>query len=150
MAKTFKRVRGPWPDVPAERRTVMRANKSWDTAPEMLVRRALHAKGYRFRLHRKDLPGRPDLAFPSRRIAIQVQGCFWHQHKGCAHAHLPKSRQEYWIPKFARNAERDSANEERLAAMGWRLLVLWECELADLSAAIARAELFIGPPGRCL
>lgn len=123
----------------------MRANKPRDTAPEMLVRRALHARGYRFRLHRKDLPGRPDLVFPGRRAAIQVHGCFWHQHPGCPHAHVPKSRQDYWIPKFARNVERDLVNEGLLITMGWRLLVLWECELADLEAAVRKAEKFLGP-----
>lgn len=143
---TFKRVRGPWPDVPAVRRRVMQANKPVNTAPELQVRRVLHRMGYRFRLHRKDLPGRPDLVFPSRRAVIQIHGCFWHQHLGCDQAHLPKSRQDYWIPKFKRNIERDRENECRLNEMGWRVLVVWECELVELSDLVKRIERFLGPP----
>jgi len=126
----------------------MQANKSWDTAPEMLVRRVLHNAGYRFRLHRKDLPGRPDLSFPARRAVIQVHGCFWHQHAGCPKAHIPKSRKEYWVPKFARNIERDRDNERRLVELGWRVLVIWECELVDLDMVKRRAACFLGPPGK--
>ncbi len=125
----------------------MRANKSRDTAPEMQVRRMLHRIGYRFRLHRKDLPGCPDLVFPGRRAAIQVHGCFWHQHPGCAHARVPKSRQDYWVPKLTRNMERDRDNGRRLAGMGWRVLVLWECELGDPDAVARQAWRFLGPPG---
>ena len=125
----------------------MQANVPKDTAPEMLVRRLLHRLGYRFRLHRKDLPGRPDLVFPGRRAAIQVHGCFWHQHPGCAHAHIPKSRQDYWIPKFARNIERDRDNQRRLIEMGWRVMILWECEVADPEAVAQRAKRFLGPLG---
>lgn len=102
----------------------MQANKSKNTVPELLVRRLLHRMGYRFRLHRKDLPGRPDVVFPRRRAAIQIHGCFWHQHPGCAHARLPNSRRDYWAPKFVRNIERDRENERRLVENGWRLLVL--------------------------
>ena len=143
----FQRVKGPWPGVPESRRRVMRANKSCDTAPELQVRRMLHGMGYRFRLHRKDLPGRPDLAFPIRRAVIQINGCFWHQHPGCRHARLPKTRPEYWTSKFARNVERDRDNERRLAGMGWRVLVLWECELVNPDAVAQRAGHFLGPPG---
>jgi DNA mismatch endonuclease (patch repair protein) len=142
---TFKRVKGPWPGVSESRRRVMQANKPQDTVPELVVRRMLHRMGYRFRLHRKDLPDRPDLAFPGRRAAIQIYGCFWHQHE-CRQARMPKSRQEYWAPKFARNVERDCNNERLMEEMGWRLLVLWECELADLVAIAQRVELFLGPP----
>ena len=114
----------------------------------MLVRRVLHNAGYRFRLHRKDLPGRPDLSFPARCAVIQVHGCFWHQHAGCPKAHVPKSREEYWVPKFARNTERDQDNERRLVKLGWRVLVIWECELADLDMVKQRAACFLGPPGK--
>jgi DNA mismatch endonuclease Vsr len=142
---TPKRARGPWPGVPDARRRVMQANRPRDTAPELLVRRMLHRMGYRFRLHRWDLPGRPDLVFPGRRVVIQVHGCFWHQHPGCRHARVPKSRQEYWGPKFVQNAERNRDNERRLAEMGWRVLVVWECELVDLDAVARRAECVLGP-----
>ncbi len=145
---SFKRVNGPWPGVPEARRRVMQANKCRDTAPELLVRRMLHRMGYRFRLHRRDLPGRPDLVFPGRRVVVQVHGCFWHQHPGCRHARVPKSRQEYWVPKLAQNAERDHDNERRLAEMGWRVLVLWECELVDPGAVARRAERVLGRAGR--
>ena len=125
----------------------MQANGPKDTAPELLVRRMLHRMGYRFRLHRWDLPGRPDLVFPGRGVVIQVHGCFWHQHQGCRHARVPKSRQEYWGPKFAQNAERDRDNERRLGEMGWRVLVVWECELVDLDGVARRAKRVLGPPG---
>jgi DNA mismatch endonuclease, patch repair protein len=123
----------------------MQANKSWHTAPELQVRKMLHNSG--FRLHRKDLPGQPDLTFPGRRAVIQIYGCFWHQH-GCVQARMPKSRQDYWIPKFARNVERDRENERHLIETGWRVLVLWECELGNPDAVAQRVEQFLGPPGR--
>lgn len=145
---SFKRAKGPWPDVSPACRKVMAANKGANTAPELLVRRMLHAMGYRFRLHRRDLPGRPDIVFPSRRAVIHVHGCFWHQHKGCDQAHLPKSRLEYWIPKFEDNIRRDRENERRLAEMGWRVLVLWECELGGRGELGGRLTRFLGPAGR--
>ena len=145
--ESLRRARGPWPGVPDARRRVMQANGPKDTAPELLVRRMLHRMGYRFRLHRWDLPGRPDLVFPGRGVVIQIHGCFWHQHQGCRHARVPKSRQEYWGPKFAQNAERDRDNERRLGEMGWRVLVVWECELVDLDGVARRAKRVLGPPG---
>lgn len=146
----FVREKGPWAGVPESRRRVMQANKCRDTAPEMTVRRLLHAMGYRFRLHRRDLPGCPDLVFPSRRCVIQVHGCFWHQHPGCKAASIPKTRPEYWVPKLARNVERDRENEARLRELGWQSLVLWECEIADPAALVPRALAVLGPPGRGL
>lgn len=103
---------------------------SKNTKPEMIVRRMAHAMGYRYRLHRRDLPGKPDLVFPSRRAIIFVHGCFWHRHPdpSCKDATLPKSRRDYWVPKFARNEERDQQHIESLTAEGWRVLVIWECE----------------------
>jgi len=142
--ETFRRVRGPWPGVPETRRRIMRANKPTDTTPELRVRKMLHGRGYRYRLHCESLPGRPDIVFPGRRAAIQIHGCFWHQH-GCSRARLPKSRLEYWAPKFARNVERDRENETRLRQMEWRVLVLWECELSDLESVAQRIGQFLGP-----
>lgn len=106
----------------------MRRIRKYDTGPEMVVRRMAHALGTRFRLHRRDLPGTPDLTFPSRRKIIQVNGCFWHQHPGCRLARQPKSRLDYWLPKLARNAARDVDVLNELEALGWEVLVVWECE----------------------
>ena len=111
------------------RSRIMRAVKSRDTQPEMAVRRLVHAMGYRYRLHRKDLPGKPDLAFISRRKAIFVHGCFWHGHD-CPHgSREPKTNRDYWIPKIAKTRERDKTTLERLLKMGWESLVIWECEI---------------------
>ena len=99
-----------------------------DTAPEIAVRRVAHRMGLRFRLHRKNLPGRPDLVFPKHRLAVFVHGCFWHQHDGCRYAHIPKSRTAFWTEKFAQNVARDQRNEDALRTLGWRVLVIWECE----------------------
>ncbi len=112
---------------PATRSAVMSRIRSRDTKPEMTVRRALHAAGLRYQLHRKELPGRPDLVFPSRRVALFVHGCFWHQH-GCRLSHAPASRLEYWGPKLRRNKERDTDNAAALAAAGWTVVQVWECE----------------------
>ena len=118
--------------VDSQRRSELMANiRGWDTAPECAVRRIAHRMGLRFRLRRKNLPGRPDLVFPKHRLAVFVHGCFWHQHDGCRYAHIPKSRTEYWKAKFARNVERDKENEEALHSLGWNVLVVWECEVGD-------------------
>lgn len=101
------------------------------TKPELIVRRTVHALGYRFRLHRKDLPGSPDLALPKHKIAIFVHGCFWHRHPGCRLASTPKSNSEFWNDKFRRNVERDSRKETELRDLGWRVMVVWECETRD-------------------
>src|SRR4051812_39007217 len=107
----------------AEKRSaVMRAVKSKDTAPEMKVRRLLHRAGYRFRLHRDDLPGKPDLVFPSKRAVIFVHGCFWHQHPGCRQADRPSSNNPYWNKKLNRNIERDRAHTAALCTQGWKVL----------------------------
>lgn len=143
----FAREKGPWADVPDARRRVMQANKCRNTAPEMKVRRLLHRLGYRFRLHRRDLPGCPDLVFPSRRAVIQVHGCFWHQHAGCKDASMPRTRPEYWVPKLARNIDRDRTNQQRLNDLGWQVLVLWECEIADTETVVRRASTLLGAPG---
>ncbi|WP_281063262.1 very short patch repair endonuclease [Ancylobacter gelatini] len=124
--------------TPQERSERMRRIRGKNTKPEWLVRRMLHNAGYRYRLHRHSLPGKPDLVFPSRKIAIFVHGCFWHQHQGCKVAHIPKSRSEYWAQKFRRNVERDAANEAALENMGWRVIVVWECETADSELLLLR------------
>lgn len=121
----------------------MRAIAKKNTKPEIRVRQRLHALGYRFRLHRRDLPGTPDIVLPRHRAVIQVHGCFWHQHLGCRHATAPRTRQGYWLPKLERNVARDRASTAALEALGWRVLVLWECELRDDSALDARIRTFI-------
>lgn len=125
------------------RSRIMRAIRKKDTKPELIVRRLLHAMGCRFRLHRRDLPGTPDIVLPRHRTAIQVHGCFWHQHAGCRHANLPRSRTSYWLPKLARNVQRDAHVEQELHALGWRVLILWECELRDLDRLHARLCAFL-------
>ena len=126
-----------------QRRRIMQAVRTRDTGPEMIVRRLLHRLGYRYRLHRKDLPGRPDVAFLSRRKAIFVHGCFWHGH-GCPKGRLPKSRLDYWESKLSGNKERDRRSEEELRSMGWDVLVIWQCETADLGDLAGRLHGFLG------
>jgi DNA mismatch endonuclease (patch repair protein) len=114
-----------------------------DTKPEMLVRRLVHAMGYRYRLHRRDLPGSPDLVFVSRRKVIFVHGCFWHRHSGCRLARLPKSRLDFWLQKLTANAERDLRNEHALHQLGWEILTLWECELGSAEVIAGRIKDFL-------
>lgn len=109
----------------------MRSVRQKDTAPEMVVRRIAHAIGARYRLHRKDLPGRPDLVFPRRRLCIFVHGCFWHRHQGCRLASMPKSNVEFWREKFAHNVERDARKTQELKAEGWSVEIVWECETRE-------------------
>lgn len=99
-----------------------------DTVPELAVRQAAHRLGFRFRLHRKDLPGTPDLIFPRYRLAVFVHGCFWHRHEGCSNCTDPKTRPEFWVSKFAANVARDRRSILALESLGWRVLVIWECE----------------------
>ena len=105
--------------------------KSRDTAPEIAVRRALHGMGYRFRLHRRDLPGRPDIALPKYHIAIFVHGCFWHRHLSCIDCSTPKTRRAYWGPKLLGNQKRDVRNRRLLKSLGWKPIVIWECQTKD-------------------
>lgn len=108
----------------------MQGNKGKDTKPELLMRRELRAAGYTgYRIHWKKAPGKPDIAFPGRKIAIFVHGCFWHQHEGCKYASKPSTNTDYWEPKFRRNVERDEENQRALREMGWKVIVVWECEL---------------------
>ncbi len=122
----------------------MAAIKGRHTQPEMIVRRLLCGLGYRYRLHRKDVPGNPDIAFLGRKKAIFVHGCFWHQHSGCGMAHSPRSRREYWEPKLTRNVERDAANIAILEQRGWKVLVLWECEIKRGKPLATRLMDFVG------
>jgi DNA mismatch endonuclease (patch repair protein) len=114
--------------------------RSRDTKPEVSLRKALHRLGLRYRLHAKGLPGKPDIIFFRRRTAIFVHGCFWHRHEGCKVANMPKSNSDYWKEKFDKNVARDAAAATSLEAAGWRVMVVWECELstADKSADKAR------------
>ncbi len=125
-------------------RKVMRANRGKDTKPEMVVRRLAHAMGYRCRLHRRDLPGRPDMVFPSRKKVVFVHGCFWHRHENCSRSTLPVTRRPYWSAKFARNVERDAANVAALEAAGWSVAVIWECEaMRDPSRTAEQLKAFL-------
>jgi DNA mismatch endonuclease (patch repair protein) len=122
----------------------MRSIRKRDTRPEMRVRSLAHALGYRFRLHRRDLPGSPDLVFPARRKAIFVHGCFWHQHVGCHLTRQPKTRPDYWPAKLARNVARDAQVRERLEQAGWQVMVVWECETKDAESLRHRLIGFLG------
>lgn len=127
-------------ETPEQRSRTMRAVRSRDTGPEMIVRRFLHAAGLRYRLHDRRLPGSPDLVFPSRRIALFVHGCFWHQHYGCAAAERPRTRLDYWTRKLDGNMERDQRRRAELEAAGWEVMVIWECETRDRAALARLAE----------
>jgi DNA mismatch endonuclease (patch repair protein) len=130
--------------TPEARAAQMRSIRKTDTRPELTVRRVAHALGYRFRLHRRDLPGSPDLVFPGRRKAIFVHGCFWHQHEGCRLARQPRSRPDYWPKKLARNVERDADVRQRLTDQGWEVLVVWECETREIESLRATVTEFLG------
>ncbi|MEK6237046.1 MAG: DNA mismatch endonuclease Vsr [Planctomycetales bacterium] len=119
--------------------------RSKDTKPEMAVRRLTHALGYRYRLHNRKLPGNPDLAFAGRRKVIFVHGCYWHRHgaKSCALARLPKSRLDFWLPKLEGNRKRDARNRRKLTKLGWKSLVIWECQLRDLDRVERRIVAFL-------
>lgn len=131
--------------VDPERSRIMRAVKSRDTAPEMTVRRLVYAMGYRYRLHRKDLPGKPDLAFQSRRKVIFVHGCFWHGHDCKRGARVPKTNRAYWENKIIGNMERDRQHDEELKRVGWRVLVIWECQTKEKAALVDLIKRFLPP-----
>ncbi len=116
---------------PSRRSWNMSRIKGKNTGPEIIVRSQLHRMGFRFRLHRKDLPGRPDIVLPRYRTAVLVHGCFWHRHRNCKYAYNPKSRKEFWKKKFQGNVERDKRNLRELSSFGWRTVVIWECQTAD-------------------
>ena len=117
--------------VSEQRSRNMSAIKSKNTKPEIAVRKLLHSMGYRFRLHRKDLPGSPDIVLPKYKTVIFVHGCFWHRHKNCMYASTPKTRQEFWEAKFRENINRDKLNQENLSSKGWKIIIVWECEIKD-------------------
>lgn len=130
--------------VSAERRSeIMSRVRSAHTAPELAVRRLIHGLGFRFRLHRRDLPGRPDLVFPGRHKVIFVHGCFWHRHQNCALARMPKSRVEFWRSKLEGNAKRDDRNELALRRAGWGVMTIWECQTGNLARLAARIGRFL-------
>lgn len=124
----------------------MRAIKGQNTGPELIVRRLLHAMGYRFRLHRRDLPGHPDIVLQARQVVIFVHGCFWHRHQcrnGCVE---PATRPDFWSAKFAANVERDRRAIKSLRRMGWRVLVVWECQTRDTERLQSRLNVFLKRP----
>ena|SRR5579872_2265118 len=127
----------------SERSERMARIRGRDTKPELLVRRLVHRCGFRYRLHRKMLPGKPDLVFASRQKVIFVHGCFWHRHPGCALARLPKSRLEFWMPKLTENRKRDLRNIRSLSRLGWKTHVVWECELHDTSRLEQKIRRFL-------
>jgi DNA mismatch endonuclease (patch repair protein) len=124
---------------------VMRGNKKRNSRPELVVRKLLHALGYRYRLHARDLPGNPDIVFLKRKQVVFVHGCFWHQHpdENCTLRSHPKSNLHYWAPKLRRNRERDRENERKIADIGWNALVIWECELDDIPSLQKRLIIFL-------
>lgn len=125
--------------VTVERRSeIMRRIRGRDTQPELKVRRGLHRMGFRYRLHRKDLPGKPDIVLTRHRAVVFVHGCFWHRHDGCRMATTPASNVEFWKRKFAANVERDQRNRQALVAAGWRVLIVWECETRHIEPLLAR------------
>ena len=128
---------------PRKRSEIMSRIRGRGTKPEIIVRRIAHNLGFRFRLHRKDLPGRPDIVFPRHRAVIMVHGCFWHRHPGCKHASSPKTRESYWKNKLEDNVARDRRNETALRELGWRIMVIWECETKDREAVAARIKSFL-------
>lgn len=119
--------------TPEKRSEVMSKVKGKNTTPELCVRKLLHQMGYRFRLHRKDLPGKPDIVLPKYRLCIFVNGCFWHQHSGCPRATIPVSNTDFWEAKLMRTRDRDRQKIDELSKLGWRTLVIWECETKNIS-----------------
>jgi len=130
---------------PLKRSEIMRAVGTKNTGAEMTVRRLLHAKGYRYRLHRRDLPGSPDIVFPKFRSVVFVHGCFWHGHE-CSKGRLPKSRLEYWEAKVESNRMRDRKNIEALRKLGWAVEVVWQCELLDILELTEKLDRFLLEP----
>jgi DNA mismatch endonuclease (patch repair protein) len=122
----------------------MRRIRAVNTSPELIVRRLVHSMGFRFRLHAKSLPGRPDLVFPRLRKIILVHGCFWHSHEGCSETHMPKTRRRYWRPKLEGNMRRDLENTTKLEQLGWKILIVWECETPEEGALKKRLKRFLG------
>jgi len=127
-----------------KRSKIMSSVGSKDTGPEIAVRKMLHGVGYRYRLHNRSLPGSPDIVFQRRKKVVFVHGCFWHGH-GCRYGQLPKSKTEYWENKISANKERDAKNVTQLAKLGWKVLVIWQCQLKDIETTRRIATEFLGP-----
>lgn len=128
---------------PETRSRMMSGIRGKDTKPEHVVRKALYAAGFRFRLHRRDLPGIPDVVLPGRKVVVFVHGCFWHLHKGCRYAKIPKTRPDFWGAKLGRNVVRDGEHKMALLAAGWRVMVVWECATRDGKMREALPRLFL-------
>ena len=129
--------------TPEKRSEIMSRVRDRNTKPEMTVRRLLHGLGYRYRLHRRDLPGTPDIAFMGRKKAVFVHGCFWHRHEGCNKASTPKTRVKFWKTKFDENKRRDERKLSALKELGWKTMVVWECEIKDLEGIDAKVTEFL-------
>ena len=123
----------------------MRRIRKTDTKPELIVRRLMHSMGYRYRLHRRDLPGTPDIVLPRHRKVVFVHGCFWHQHDCALGRKKPRANPDYWHPKLARNVERDKACRRQLEEMGWKILVVWECQTRDIETLKETLSVFLAP-----
>lgn len=133
---------------PEKRSRMMAGIKGKNTKPEMVVRKLVHGMGFRFRLHRKDLQGSPDLLFPRLRRAIFVHGCFWHRHLGCRLAYTPKSNTQFWLNKLEANERRDALDLKALVALGWEVLVVWECEVSNMPALTQKLNSFLAAEQR--
>ncbi|MGL4460857.1 MAG: very short patch repair endonuclease [Planctomycetia bacterium] len=129
---------------PSARSAQMSLVRSKNTKPELIVRRLAHSLGYRYRLHQSGLPGRPDMVFASRRKVVFVHGCFWHKHDGCAKNRLPKSRVEFWESKLDANVARDAKNVRSLRKLGWKVLIVWECQVSRTERLTVRLRRFLG------
>lgn len=129
--------------LPEKRSRNMAAIQSTNTKPELAVRRLVHGMGYRYRLHAKELPGKPDIVFPSRKKIVFVHGCFWHRHQGCRYATSPKTRMNFWNEKFAQNVARDRRNRLALKKAGWTVMIVWQCELKNSEKLARRIDGFL-------
>ena len=129
--------------VSEQRSRNMSAIKSKNTKPEIKVRKVLHSMGYRFRLHRKDLPGSPDIVLPKYKTVIFVHGCFWHRHENCKYASNPKTRKEFWENKFKTNVKRDKEIQEKIKNIGWKSVVIWECEVRNIESIEEKIKRFL-------
>lgn len=134
--------------TPERRSENMRRIRSSDTKPELMVRRLVYSMGYRYRLHAKELPGKPDLVFRNRKAVIFVHGCFWHLHSGCREGRIPSSNAQYWEEKLLRNALRDQQYQKELIVQGWRVLIIWECETDDPKSLYQRLREFLDNTSR--
>ncbi len=131
--------------VDSQTRSRMMARiRGTDTKPELILRRSLHALGFRYRLHTKDLPGKPDLVLPKYKAVIFVHGCFWHRHAGCRYASTPATRPEFWASKFSANVARDSAVRSALLLAGWRVATIWECAMRNEAGTAAARDIVVG------